>query len=123
MKRNTERGEGKLKTFITLFILVAAIYLAFKIVPNYVNDYELKDTMESEARYATYMRKTDAEIREVIYKKVKELQIEDYIRKDDIKVQADQNRVRIAVRYSIPVELPGYTLTLNFNPIADNRRP
>jgi hypothetical protein len=122
MTRNPQRGEGKLKTFIWLFILATAIYLVVKIVPHYVNNYELQDAMRSEALHASYNRKTDADVRDTIYKKVRDLDIQQ-IRREDIKVETGQLRCKISVKYTVPVELPGYTLNLNFNIVADNRAP
>src|SRR4029077_10425403 len=41
--RRTERGEGKLKSFLVLAIILLAIYSAVKIVPIYVSNYQLSD--------------------------------------------------------------------------------
>ncbi len=58
-----ERGEGKLKTFISLAIVLLAIYSAVKIVPAYVSDYQLSDKMQEQARFAVVNRYTEDQIR------------------------------------------------------------
>ena len=122
MNRNGQRGGGGLKAVVWIAILAALVYLAVKIVPHVVNNYELQDTMDQEARFAMYQRKTDMDVRDLIFRKAQSLDISG-LRKDDIKVQISMERVTISVNYTVPVELPGYTLNLSFSPSADNKRP
>src|SRR6266700_4183084 len=70
-----ERGEGKLKTFISLAIVLLAIYSAVKIVPAYVSDYQLSDKMQEQARFAVVNRYTEDQIRANIFKVVQDLEI------------------------------------------------
>jgi len=113
-----ERGEGKLKTIIGLAILAAMVYLGFKIIPAYINNFELEDAMKSEARFGYVNRKTPEEVRDTVYKKIQELEIP--AGRDDIRVEMLANGMRIAVTYTVVVELPGYQLELKFKPTADN---
>lgn len=122
MNRDRERGAGGFKAFFSLLVLVVVVYLGFKIIPHFLNNYELQDAMVTESRFATYSRKPDTEIRETIFKKASDLDI-DWIKREDIKVETAQGRVKITIDYTVPVELPGYTLNLNFKPVADNRQP
>ena len=122
MNRDRQRGASGLKTFLTLLVLVIVVYLGFKIIPHFLNNYELQDYMITESRFATYSRKPDEQIRETIFKKASDLDI-DWIKREDIKVETSQGRVKIYIDYTVPVELPGYTLNLNFKPVADNRQP
>lgn len=118
MSRRSERGEGKLKTIIGLAILAAMVYLGFKIVPAYINNFELEDTMKTEARFGFVNRKSPEQVRDTIYKKIQELEIP--AGRDDIRVEMLGNGMRITVTYTVVIDLPGYQLELNFKPTADN---
>ena len=122
MNRDRERGAGYAKALLWLAVLAIVVYLGFKIIPHFLNNVELQDFMITESRFATYQRKSDEQIRETIFKKASDLDI-DWIKREDIKVETAQGRVKISIDYTVPVELPGYTLNLNFKPVADNRQP
>jgi hypothetical protein len=118
MSRRSERGEGKLKTIIGLVILAAIVYLGFKIIPPYIDNFELEDAMKTEARFGYVNRKSPEEVRDTIYKKIQELGIP--AGRDDIRVELIGNGMRITVTYTVVIELPVKSIELNFKPIADN---
>jgi len=119
MSRDPQRGAGKLKTIILLLVLVAFVYVGFKIVPAYVDNFELEDAMKTEARFASVNRKTPEDVRNSIYKKIRDLGIP--AGPEDIRVDpVGGSGIRITVTYTVVVDLPGYTLRLNFQPTADN---
>lgn len=117
--RNRERGGSKLNLLITLLIVGALIFSAVKIVPAYVNNYELQDAMETEARFAGANRQAEADIRLDVWKKVQELGIP--VKQDDIRVSLVSGAVQISLSYTIPVNLQVYQFNLEFHPHADNR--
>ena len=119
MSRKRERGAGKLKALVWLVILGSLVYVAVKVVPAYVDNYELEEAIKTEARFAAVNRKPTEEVREAIYRKVQELEIP--ARREDVHVESTGRGVRIDVRYTVVVDLPGYPLRLNFNPSADDR--
>ncbi len=114
-----ERGGGKLKTVIYTLILVLMIYSAVKIVPAYVSDFQLSDKMQEQARFGVVNRYSEDQIRENIYKMVKDLEIP--AKRDDIKVFADNNVVKISLNYTVPVDLFFYHLDLHFSPSSENK--
>ena len=119
MRRNAQRGEGKLKTIIVLAILASVIYIAFRVVPVYVNNFELEDAMKTEARFAVVQRKSPDEVRESVFRKIQELKIP--ARREDIRIeQLGNSGLRITVTYTVVIDLPGYQWKLNFSPSADN---
>src|SRR5438552_13632853 len=73
--RHSERGEGKLKGILMVAIVVLAIYSAWKIVPVYVNEYQLSDKMQEQARFAVVNHYTEDQIRDNIFKVVQDLEI------------------------------------------------
>lgn len=120
MSRARQQGEGRLKTIFWLFFLVAFVYLAFKVVPAFVNNYELKDAMKIEARFASVSRRSENEMRDNIYKKIRELELP--ASREAIRITSTGlYNVQIDLEYTVNVELPGYVLKLNFKPSVDSR--
>ena len=118
-RRRCEQGEGKLKTVITLAIVVLAIYSAVKIVPIYVSEYELSDKMQEQARYAVVNRYTEDQIRDNIFKVIQDLDIP--AKRESIKVVSTNSIVRISLEYTVPVDLLFYHMDLHFSPSSENK--
>jgi hypothetical protein len=115
----SQRGEGKLKAIIYTVILIAAVYAAVKVVPAYVADYELKDKITEQARFAVVNRYTEDQIRDIIYKVVQDLDIP--ANREDIKVQNTNHGVMISVNYTVPVDFKVYKAELTFSPSSEAR--
>lgn len=117
--RNTQRGGSKFSSIMMLLVLAAMAFSAFKIVPAYFANYQLQDSMTTEARFAMVNRKNPNDVQDDVWKKIQELGIP--AKKDDIVVTSDQNLVQIIVNYSVPVDLIVYQYSLQFHPQADNK--
>jgi len=117
--KRSQRGEGKLKAIIYTVILLAAVYAAVKIVPAYVADYELKDKITEQARFAVVNRYTEDQVRDIIYKVVQDLDIP--ANREDIKVQNTNHGVMISVNYTVPVDFKVYKTELTFSPSSEVR--
>jgi len=117
--RRKERGEGKFKAILTLVVLVLGIYSAFKLVPPYVAEYQLADKMQEQARFAIVNRYTEEQIRENVYKVIQDLDIP--AKREDIKVVANQQVVKISLDYTVPVDLLSYRVDLHFTPNSENK--
>jgi hypothetical protein len=118
-RRRCQQGEGKLKTVITLAIVVLAIYSAVKIVPIYVSEYELSDKMQEQARYAVVNRYTEDQIRDNIFKVIQDLEIP--AKRESIKVVSTNSIVKISLEYTVPVDLLFYHTDLHFSPSSENK--
>lgn len=118
-RRRFERGEGKLKGITIIVVVVLAIYAAFKILPAYVNDYQLADKMQEQARFAVVNRFTEDQIRENIFKVVQDLDIP--AKREDIKVVASNQVVKISMQYTVPVDLLMIHMDLHFAPNSENK--
>jgi hypothetical protein len=118
-RRRNERGAGKLKAVIFTVIFVLIVYCAVKIVPAYVSDYQLADKMQEQARFGVVNRFSEEQVRESIYKVVKDLEIP--AKRDDIKVFADSSLVKISLSYTVPVDLFFYHLDLHFTTSSENK--
>ena len=121
VRRRHERGEGRLKAVIVLVVIVILIFAAIKIVPIYVNDYELADKMQEQARFAVVNRYTEEQIRDNIFKAVLDIGIP--AKKEDIKVVATNSVVRISMDYTVPVDLLGFHTELHFSTNSEGKAP
>jgi hypothetical protein len=119
MQRRLERGEGKLKGIIIVVVVLLAIYSAFKILPAYVNDYQLSDKMKEQARFAVVNRYSEEQIRENIFKAVQDLDIP--AKREDIKVVSNNSIVKISLQYTVPVDVLMYHMELHFTPSSENK--
>ncbi len=116
--RHSERGEGKFKAIVITVILVTVGYCAFKILPAYVAEYQLKDKMQEVARYAVVNRETEDTIRDKLFAVLQDLNIP--AKREDIKVGASIKNVAISVSYTVPVDLIVYQTELHFSPSSEN---
>jgi hypothetical protein len=114
-----QRGEGKFKAIFTLVILVLGIYCAVKLVPPYVAEYQLADKMQEQARFAIVNRYTEEQIRENVWKVMQDLEIP--AKREDIKIVANMQTVKIAIDYIVPVDLLSYHVDLHFTPSSENK--
>jgi len=116
--RNPQRGGSGVKLFLTLVILGSMILAGVKFLPIYVDNYQMQDAIESEARFAIGNRLGAKDIRQNVLKKANEIGIP--AGEDDLTVTAVQGSVQISLNYSVPVDLLIYKFTLDFHDHADN---
>lgn len=117
--RMRQRGAGHMKAIIAIAILFLLAYSAIKVIPHFVNDYDLRDHMDQTARFAAVGNQTEQQIRESVWKKVQELEIP--ATPDALKVSKGNRRVQVSLQYTVEVSLLGYPLKLNFHPEVDNK--
>jgi hypothetical protein len=111
-----QRGEGQIGCIVGLIILVAASYIAFKMIPVKVRAADLRQEITDVARSAGMY--SEPEIRKRIMGKAEELGLP--LQPGDLKVLRKSDRVLIEATYVVPVEFPGYTYQWKFRHIADN---
>ena len=122
--QNRERGSGKLGGFIFLLVLALGVWVGIKAGPAFMTNYELQDSMQSEARFALTNRKSVEDVRNDVFTEITKLGLP--IDRKDIRVrypsieQGLMGQVDIDIDYTVPVDLGFYTLQLNFHPHGDN---
>ncbi len=111
----------QVKALIGLFLVVAAFYVAFKLMPPYYNHMQFQDSVESEARTQSYAYgKSEDDIRANVMRKAQENDIP-IVSPDQIKVSRAGTEVDIEVDYTVHVDLPVYPLDLNFHAGSKNK--
>lgn len=111
----------KLVFGFVVFAIVALV--CFKLIPPFFANYELEDAIKTEATQSTYSTRSEDDIRQAIIKEA---------RNYDIALTPKQVHVAriggfgtgtlaIDAEYSVPVDLPGYSTTLEFHPSTQNK--
>ena len=115
----SQRGGGTIKAILWSAILIYGAFVAYKILPAYVAEYQLADKMQEQARFSVVNRYSEEQVRDNIFKVVKDLEIP--VKREEIKVVANQDVVKISMDYTVPVDLLVYQLNLHFTPSSENK--
>lgn len=115
---HAERGGSRLKTLLAAAIVAAMVFAAVKIIPIYVINYQLQDSMQEEATFASVNRKSAEQIKADLEKKLDDMGIA--VDEKSIQVSSYAGNVKISLEYTVPVDLTVYQLQLHFHPQADN---
>lgn len=108
-----------MKALLYFAFLIVAVFVAVKIVPSYVADYQLKDKMTEQAKFAVVNHYTEEQIKDNIFHTIQDLDIP--AKRDDVKVASTNHGIEISVSYSVPVDLGFYKTDLNFSPVSEGR--
>jgi aconitase B len=114
-----DEGKGRLKALVALSVMAATIYLGFKIIPIYINNYDLSQHIQQVAVDATVHRTPAENITKDVVAYAGDLGLP--ITADNVKVKVG-SIVTIDLDYTVPVDLKVYTLMLHFTPSAENRQ-
>lgn len=112
-----------LKLVLGVAIFGALVLVGIKVVPPFFANYQFEDAIKNEATQSTYSTRSEDDVRESILKQAHSL---------DIALTAKQVHVTrvggfgtgtlsIDAEYSVPIELPGYSTTLDFHPSSKNK--
>ncbi|MBI4478680.1 MAG: DUF4845 domain-containing protein [Acidobacteria bacterium] len=119
LRSRSEAGGMGISGVLLLVVVAVIVFAAFKILPPYIDNYRLQDTMDSVARNATYNRRTEAAIRQQIWDEARQLDIP--LEENQIVVRVNGPSVNISAQYMVTVDLLVRQLELNFAPAAGNR--
>ncbi len=113
-----------LKLVLGFAILGIMGLVGFKVIPPYFANYELEDSIKTEAVQSTYSTRTEEEIRQAVIKQAHNYDIE--LTPKQVRVSRTgggfgNGTLNIEADYSVPVELPGYSTTLEFHPSSLNK--
>jgi len=114
----SERGEGHFKLIVVVVIIGMIGYAGFRIVPPYVNNYQLQDACETESRFFAAHQKTDQKVKDTIWAEVQSMSLP--ITQDQIKVDIYGKTARVSVEYAVTVNVFGFDYTINFHPTGES---
>jgi len=104
-------------------VVVAFIFVAFKMIPPYFSNYEFEDAIKNEAVQSTYSTRTEDDIRDTILKKAHEYDIPLTTKQVHVTRTGSNGAglLVIEANYTVPVDFPGYSMTLEFHPSTKNK--
>jgi len=108
-------GKGNLGCLFSLLIIVVLGYLGYKFVPHYMSRFELKDALNEIAVFRVARGGSSSEkqtIQEEVIARAKGLGIQ--LKRNDIKVRQEEEKIYITVKYTVPVDLPNKVYDLEF---------
>lgn len=98
-----------------LFVLAAAVYMGWKVLPSYFASYQLEEDMDDAARMGTVdIRKSPEDIKLSILEKAQAREIP--IKAEDIIVTRNGSDVSISAEYIVHVDIPVYPFDMKFTP-------
>jgi hypothetical protein len=115
---------GTVKAIVGFLVIIGCVYCGFQIAPPEMANYSFEDDLKSIALTGgANPHTTDEDLVANVIKKAAEHQIT--LAPENITVtrvgSVGAPAVYVAADYSVPVNLPGYTLTLHFTPSSGNK--
>ena len=113
---------GSIKLLAGFALIVGVFYGAWMLIPPYFANYEFEDQIKNTAVSGTYTTKSDDELRDIILKEAKDLDIP--VTKNQVRVSrigSSNMGLAIDVDYTVHVDLPGYPVDLHFHPSTQNK--
>jgi hypothetical protein len=102
------------RAILGLAMVVAFFYVAWRVVPPYMNDYEFEDAVAQIAHEATFnYQRTEQDVKDAVAKKANEFSIP--LSGEQIKVSRNGPEVIITGDYSVHIDLPVHPLDLRFH--------
>ena len=112
-----------MKLVLTLGVLVALGLVGIKIIPPCYANYEFEDAIKNDALQATYSSRSVDDIRATVIKHAQEYDIA--LTPQQVHVMRNGGLgtgvLEIDAQYSVPLEFPGYTTSIEFHPSTSNK--
>ena len=116
--RPSDSGIGSLRIIFVLLVLGSVAYVAIKLIPIYVNSYEVQDYIRQLAIKASVERVRPEAIQDQVTAHAVEQDLP--VTRDNVKVTMSGGKVRIDMDYTVPVDLKVYILSLHFTPSSED---
>jgi type II secretory pathway component PulM len=110
----------RLKAFAGVLLVIVVAYVAYLLLPPYVNNYQFQDDLQNEALINSYSNKSEQDIRSTLARKAAEYGIP--LKAEQIYVQRNGQELSIWADYSVHIDMPGFPLDLQFHPATKNKR-
>jgi hypothetical protein len=112
-----------LKLIFGVAVFLALALVGIKVIPPFFSNYELEDAIKTEAIQSTYSTRSEDDIREAVIKQARNYDIA--LTPKQVHVSRvggfGNGSLTIEADYSVPVDLPGYSTTLEFHPSSKNK--
>ncbi len=108
------------KALFGLLVVAAIFYLGYKVMPPYFANYQFADAIQSETDLNSYSQKSDQEIKDIVVKKARDLDIP--LTSEQVKVQRSGPELAISADYTVHIDIPVYPFDIHFTPNSKNKR-
>jgi hypothetical protein len=112
-----------LKLLLAVGVLVAVAFLGIKTIPVYFSNYQFEDFIKEEALHSSYSSRSEDDIRDAVIKHAHDFDISltpQQVRVSRTGINGNGN-LSIEAEYSVLIELPGYSTTVEFHPSSRNK--
>src|SRR5579859_4486545 len=108
----------RLKALIGVFIVVAFFYLAWKIMPPYIEEYQFQEEIQSIARNNEYSPLDENGIRDQVKRKITDIGVP--VNPESVAIIKAGTDVTIGANYTVHVDALLYPFDLSFHPATKN---
>ena len=108
----------RLKALLGVFVVVAFFYLAWKILPPYIQEYQFQQEIQSIARNSMYTLVDENGIRQQIKQKITDIGVP--VNPESVVITKAGSDVTIGVNYTVHVDAMLYPFDLQFHPSTKN---
>jgi hypothetical protein len=110
---------GTIKAIVGFLAIIGLVYAGFQMIPPELSNYSFTDDLRNIAMVGgSNPHQTDQDLIDAVIKKAQDHDIA--LKPEQVKVQRigtpGAPAVYVAVEYSVPVTLPGYSFTMHFTP-------
>jgi hypothetical protein len=104
-------------------LIFGMAFLGFKLIPPFLSNYELEDAIKNDALQGTYSTRSEQDIRDLVIRHARDFDVALTPKQVHVSRTGSfgNGTMTIDAEYSVPVELPGYTATLDFHPSSQNK--
>jgi hypothetical protein len=109
----------RIKALIGVLVIVSLVYLAWKVIPPYMQNYQFQQEIQSIARTSEYAPSaTEDVIRNQVRAKINEIGVP--ANPESVVVNKSGNDVMIGMRYTVHVDVPVHPFDIVFTSATKN---
>jgi hypothetical protein len=113
--RDRQRGGGALRAIIWTAILLAFVFVCYKVIPSYYSNYEFEDWLKTQVPFLMVNHTTDEGLTAAIIKELKNDGVT--VTKENIKIiQNNPNGINVQINYDVTCDFIIYQQKLHFSP-------
>jgi hypothetical protein len=118
--RDGQHGGGALRAIIWTVILLAFVFVCYKIIPPYYANYQFEDWLKTQVPFLMVNHTTDDALVAAIIKEMKSEGVT--VTKENIKIlQNTSQGINVQIDYNVPVDLIVYSTNLHFTPAMNSQ--
>ncbi len=112
-----------LKLILGVGVIVAVAFVGMKTIPVFFSNYQFEDFIKEEALHSSYSTRSEDDIRATVIKHAQDFDIsltpaQVHVSRTGIN---GNGTLTIEADYSAPIDLPGYSTTVEFHPSSKNK--